>query len=259
MNEAKQAVQHHTDTANNSQAKEFFAGAAATFPLLVGAAPFGIIFGTLAEPNGLSALGAILMSLIVFAGASQFIALSLLAVGASIPIIIATTFIVNFRHILYSANLVSKVKHLPHHWRAIMAFGLTDETFAAVNNRYMQQGNLDKAHWFYLGSFLAMYSNWVFCTYIGLTLGNIFPQMQNWGLDFAMSVTFLGMVVPYLKSKPIIAAVLVSAVLAIVSYDFAHKLGLLFASFSGIAVGISLMMLENRKQVKSTSPAKELS
>jgi 4-azaleucine resistance transporter AzlC len=232
----------------SKRSTEFYSGAIATFPLLVGAAPFGIIFGTLAEPNGLSALGAILMSVVVFAGASQFIALSLLAVGASVPIIIATTFIVNFRHILYSANMLPKVKHLPQHWRAIMAFGLTDETFAAVNNRYMQQSNLTHAHWFYLGSFLAMYSNWILCTYIGLTLGNIFPQMQDWGLDFAMSVTFLGMVIPYLKSKPMVVAVLVSAVLAIVSYDFPHKLGLLFASFSGISVGVSLMMLEKRKQ-----------
>lgn len=237
-----------TNTVTSSRSKEFFSGASATFPLLVGAAPFGIIFGTLAEPNGLSALGAILMSVIVFAGASQFIALSLLAAGASVPIIIATTFIVNFRHILYSANLVSKVKHLPQYWRAIMAFGLTDETFAAVNNRYLTQGNLHNAHWYYLGSFLSMYSNWILCTYIGLTLGNIFPEMQNWGLDFAMSVTFLGMVVPYLKSKPILVAVLVSAVLAVVSYDFPHKLGLLFASFAGISVGVSLMMLQNRSK-----------
>ena len=232
-----------------TRAREFLNGASATFPLLVGAAPFGIIFGTLAEPNGLSALGAILMSVIVFAGASQFIALGLLAAGASIPIIIATTFIVNFRHILYSANLVAKVKHLPQYWRVIMAFGLTDETFAAVNNRYLQTDNLSRAHWYYLGSFLAMYSNWILCTYIGLTLGNIFPQMQNWGLDFAMSVTFIGMVIPYLKSRPMIVAVLVSASLAVVSYDLPHKLGLLMASFSGICVGLSLLMLKNRQPV----------
>ncbi len=228
--------------------REFVAGASATIPLLIGAAPFGIIFGTLAEPNGLSALGAVLMSVVVFAGASQFIALGLLAVGTSVPIIIATTFVLNFRHILYSANLVSKVKHLPHYWRAIMAFGLTDETFAAVNNRYLQLGNLKNAHWFYLGSFLAMYTNWIACTFIGLTLGNIFPEMQNWGLDFAMSVTFIGMVIPYLKNRPMIAAVIVAAALAVVSYELPHKLGLLLASFSGIAVGLSLMMLENRRQ-----------
>lgn len=248
MSQPQLSAQAPLNETSPTRSKEFIAGASATFPLLVGAAPFGIIFGTLAEPNGLSALGAIMMSLIVFAGASQFIALSLLAAGASVPIIIATTFIVNFRHILYSANLVSKVKHLPQYWRAIMAFGLTDETFAAVNNRYLQQGNLEKAHWYYLGSFLAMYSNWVMCTYIGLTLGNVFPEMQNWGLDFAMSVTFLGMVVPYLKTRPIIVAVLVSAVLAIVSHDFPHKLGLLFASFAGISVGLSLLMMEKRSK-----------
>lgn len=239
--------------------QEFFAGASATFPLLVGAMPFGIIFGTLAEPNGLSALGAIAMSLFVFAGASQFIALGLLAAGASLPIIIATTFIVNLRHMLYSANLVSKVKHLPQYWRALMAFGLTDETFAAVNNRYMQQPNIEKAHWFYLGSFLAMYSNWVLCTYLGVTLGNIFPDMTNWGLDFAMSVTFLGMVIPYLKSRPVLAAVLVAAVMSIVTYSLPHKLGLIVAAICGISVGLSFQMLLNRFNANSLSstPPKE--
>ena len=75
--------------------------------------------------------------------------------------------------------------------------------------------------------------------------------MQNWGLDFAMSVTFLGMVVPYLKTRPMLVAVLVSAVLAVASHDLPHKLGLLLSAFSGIAVGLSLMMF--RKPQKQTA------
>jgi len=225
---------------------EFLAGSRSTIPLLVGTTPFAIIFGTLAEPNGLSAIGAVMMSIFVFAGASQFIALGLLAAHTSLPIIIATTFILNFRHILYSANLVAKVKHLPQYWRAILAFGLTDETFAAINSRY-QQPDLTNAHWFYLGSFLTMYINWNIFTYVGLTLGNIFPQMQNWGLDFAISVTFLGMIIPYLSNRPIVVAVIVSAILAITGYGLPHKLGLLLASFSGICVGFSLLALAQRK------------
>ena len=102
----------------------FLDGAKATIPLIVGAIPFGILFGTLAGPSGLSVAATLAMSLFVFAGSAQFIALGLLASGAGIGIVIATTFVVNLRHLLYSAALVEKVKHLPQRWRIMMAFGL---------------------------------------------------------------------------------------------------------------------------------------
>ncbi|WP_245583314.1 AzlC family ABC transporter permease [Oceanospirillum beijerinckii] len=226
---------------------EFLAGAKATIPLIVGAIPFGIIFGTLAEPSGLSAVGALAMSLFVFAGSAQFIALGLLAGGAALPVIIATTFIVNLRHMLYAANLVPKVRHLPQHWRALMAFGLTDETFAAVSNRYLLQDDVRNAHWFYLGSFCAMYGNWVLCTALGVGLGELFPDMTQWGLDFAMSVTFIGMVVPYLKNKPMWAAVIVAGAMAVATATMPHKLGLIVSAVCGIAVGLSLLMLDKGK------------
>lgn len=232
---------------------EFIGGAKATFPLIVGAIPFGIIFGTLAEPSGLSVMGALAMSIIVFAGASQFIALGLLAAGAALPIIIATTFVVNLRHILYAANLVPKVRHLPQRWRIFMAFGLTDETFAAVSSRYLQQEDIRDAHWFYLGSFCAMYGNWVLCTVIGVALGEIFPDMTQWGLDFAMSVTFIGMVVPYLKNKPMWACVIVAAAMAIATAALPHKLGLLIAAIAGIAVGLSFHMMLTRQNTRHSN------
>lgn len=226
--------------------QEFLAGAKATFPLIVGAIPFGIIFGTLAEPSGLSVWGALAMSVIVFAGSAQFIALGLLAAGAAVPVIIATTLVVNLRHLLYAANLVPKVRHLPHRWRVMMAFGLTDETFAAVSNRYLTRDDVEHAHWFYLGSWLAMYGNWVLCTGLGIALGELFPDMTGWGLDFAMSVTFIGMVVPYLKSRPMWAAVIVAGFVAIATISLPHKLGLMVAAICGIAVGLSLHLLLQR-------------
>lgn len=235
------------DDAKVSRWAEFLAGAKATLPLIVGAIPFGIIFGTLAEPSGLSALGALAMSLIVFAGSSQFIALGLMAAGAAIPVIIATTFVVNLRHLLYAANLVPKVRHLPQRWRMLMAFGLTDETFAAVSSRYLGNSDLSHAHWFYLGSMIAMYSNWVLCTALGVGLGELFPDMTQWGLDFAMSVTFIGMVVPYLRNTPMWAAVIVSGTMAMATVGLPHKLGLIVAALCGIATGLSLHMLKQRK------------
>jgi len=234
-------------TLNYKQRQEMIAGAKATLPLILGAIPFGIIFGTLAEPSGLSALGALAMSVFVFAGSGQFIALGLLAAGAAIPVIIATTFVVNLRHMLYAANLVPKVRHLPQRWRVMMAFGLTDETFAAVSNRYLVQKDTADAHWFYLGSWLAMYSNWVLCTGLGIGLGELFPDMTSWGLDFAMSVTFIGMVVPYLRNRPMWGAVIVAGAMAIATISLPHKLGLLVAAVCGIAVGLSLHLLLQRR------------
>ncbi|WP_241235023.1 AzlC family ABC transporter permease [Amphritea opalescens] len=234
------------------QRREMLGGAKATIPLIIGAIPFGIIFGTLAGPSGLSAWGALAMSVIVFAGSAQFIALGLMAAGAAVPVIIATTFVVNLRHILYAANLVPKVAHLPHRWRVMMAFGLTDETFAAVSNRFMLQQNTEHAHWFYLGSWLAMYGNWILCTGLGIALGELFPDMTDWGLDFAMSVTFIGMVVPYLKTKPMWGAVIVSGAIAMATFGMPHKLGLIVAALCGIATGLSFHLLLKRSSAQET-------
>ena len=228
------------------QSTEFINGAKATIPMIIGAIPFGVIFGTLAESSGLSYLGAMAMSLFVFAGSSQFIALGLLATGVGPVIIIATTLVVNLRHLLYATALVDKVSHLSHGWRALLAFGLTDESFAAVNSRYLDDTDTSCAHWFFLGSIAAMYGNWQLCTWLGIGLGELFPDMTDWGLDFAMSVTFLGMIIPYLRNKPMWLAVISAAVFAMMLQDLPHQLGLVMAALSGICIGYASQQIELR-------------
>src|SRR3546814_10369679 len=97
--------------------------------MLVGAGPFGVIFGSLVTVNLLAAWQGQFMSLSVFAGSSQFIALSLVASNAGLIVILFATFIVNLRHALYGATLLPHVKHLPMRWRLLLGFLLTDETF----------------------------------------------------------------------------------------------------------------------------------
>src|SRR3954464_10831648 len=96
-----------------SRQAEFWAGVKATFPLVVGAIPFGIIFGASASSNGLSTGGALAMSALVFAGSAQFIASGLIAQHTPLAIIILTTFVVNLRHMLYSASLAPHMSRLP--------------------------------------------------------------------------------------------------------------------------------------------------
>ncbi len=225
-------------TADPSPQSEFLAGGRDTLPLIVGAIPFGLIFGTLASSSGLSFVGAIAMSIFVFAGSSQFIALGLLAAGTSWPVIVLTTFVVNLRHLLYSVTLVPSVRWLPQRWKIPLAFWLTDETFAVVVSRYNQSDNSPHKHWYYLGSALFMYLNWQICTVLGLTVGQLLPNATAWGLDFAMSVTFIGMVIPYLRNKPMVVSVLVSGTVALLTYPLPNKVGLILAALAGIVAGI---------------------
>ncbi len=217
---------------------EFMAGCKDIFPLIIGAIPFGIIFGSLAMSSGLSFMGALVMSAFVFAGSAQFIALTLLAVGTSWQMIVLTTFVVNLRHLLYATTLVPYVKNLGQTWKIPLAFWLTDEVFAVAINRYQQSDSSPYKQWYFLGSALFMYLNWQFCTLLGLTLGQMIPNMATWGLDFAMPVTFIGMVMPYLKNKPMWATVIVSGSMALLTFSLPHKLGLMLAALAGIGAGM---------------------
>lgn len=223
-----------------SRITEFTHGARDIVPMIVGAIPFGIIFGTLAAGAGLSAWQAIGMSLLVFAGSSQFIAITLLSGGAGTAVVLLTTFVVNLRHALYSATLQPFVRHLPTRWRMPLAFWLTDEAFAVVQHRYAEKDDSPHKHWYFFGAALAMYLNWQLCTLVGVLFGQAVPNLAAWGLDFAMLATFIGIVVPMLRNKPQVAAALVAGAVALLCHGLPYKLGLMAAALSGIVVGVVL-------------------
>ena len=216
----------------------FFEGAKDTFPLVVGAIPFGIIFGTLSATAGLSFGATMGMSLFVFAGSSQFVCVGLVTAGTAWPMIVLTTFVVNLRHMLYGATMVPFYKNLNPFWKMVLAFGLTDETFAVAISRYTQTDGVRGKQYYNLGSMVFMYTNWNMCTLIGLTAGKTFPGISQWGLDFAMPATFIGIVIPYLVSKPMWASVVAAGTVSIMAGGLPHKLGLILAALAGVVVGL---------------------
>jgi 4-azaleucine resistance transporter AzlC len=222
---------------NLPRRREFRAGAADSLPMLIGAAPFAVIFGTLATTGGLSWAATLAMSLFVFAGSSQFIALTLLTGGAGLAVIALTTFVVNVRHALYSATLREHVAHLGPRWKVPLAFGLTDETFAVVVRHYAEPGSREHRHWYYLGSCVAMYVNWVGWTAVGLVIGRSIPGLEKLGLEFAMAATFTAIVAPLLKRRPAVAAAVAAAIVALLAHPLPYKLGLMLAAVAGVAVG----------------------
>lgn len=214
------------------------AGARDTVPMLVGAAPFGMIFGTLVSAGPLAPWHGQLMSLGVYACSSQFIAAGLAASHAGLLVIWLTTFIVNLRHMLYAASLLPRVAHLPARWRWALGFLLTDETFAVMNGYYRQHASAPLGHWYFLGSGLAMYLNWQAWTLIGLMFGAVFPQLQSLGLDYAMVATFIAIVVPQLNRLPHFAAAVAAGACAMLLRELPYKLGLMSAVLVGVGVGM---------------------
>ncbi len=224
----------------SSRQREFWAGARATIPLIVGAIPFGIILGAAASTGGLSPAATLGLSALVYAGSAQFIGAGLAAQGVATGIVILTTFVVNLRHALYAATLAPYTRHLPQRWLLPMGFWLTDETFAVAIARYVQPDETPDKHWFYLGSAIAMYLNWQLCTLIGVLAGQVIgaEDAQALGLDFAMIVTFIGLVVPMIRNRPALAAVIAAGLAAALTYHLPNGIGLMIAALVGVAAGL---------------------
>jgi len=226
-----------SETRNN-----FWEGVRAEVPLLIGVFPFGMIYGALALNAGLSTSVAQLMSSIVFAGSSQFVTTQLLHEGAPGLVILLTIAVVNLRHMLYSASLAPYLKDLSLRWKVLLSYLLTDEAYAPSIIKYEKDGIHPFSHWFLLGAGFSLWFTWQVSTAFGIFLGTSIPE--EWPLDFALPLTFIAMVVPVLKNRPMIAAALSAGLVALLAYNLPFKLGLILAALTGIIVGT---ILEGRK------------
>lgn len=217
---------------------EFRRGAQHTLPMIIGAIPFGILFGALATTAGLSTLATIALSALVYAGSAQFIAATLVGQGASVAVIVATTFVVNLRHALYAASLGPFLRDLSWRWLVPLGFCLTDETYAVVIKRFESADRLPNKHWYFLGSAVAMYSNWQLCTWLGIVAGQKLAGLSELGLEFALVVTFIGIVIPLVRNLPMLLCAVTAALLSVLLIDLPHQSGLMLASGAAIVAGV---------------------
>ena len=151
-------------------------------PLLLGVAPFGMAFGAYAIETGLSGGMTQAMSSMIFGGASQFVAVQLIASGVPGAMIVLAVLVVNARHMLYSASLAPHVAHLDARWRWLLAYLLTDEAYAVGMQRYGRDDESPRKHWFFFGAGFALWSTWQVTTAAGIVLGAALPD--SWSLDF---------------------------------------------------------------------------
>jgi 4-azaleucine resistance transporter AzlC len=186
-------------------------GIRAAWPICLGYVPIGLAFGVLAQKAGLSPLAIGLMSLLVFAGSSQFIAVAMLGAGSGIAAIVATTFTVNLRHLLMSSALSVHLKGLHRRWLSLFAYGITDESFA-LNLVRFREGKWDWKRALTVNHVTNAF--WVASTIIG-GLGGAFIPAHAFGIDYALMGMFLCLLVYQLRGRLYVLTGLIAGAAAV--------------------------------------------
>ena len=217
---------------------EYWVGFKTVSPLLLGIFPFAMVAGTTAMAAGLSIWAAFGLSLFVFAGASQLAIVDLIDKQAPVLILILTALVINLRFMIYSAGLAPHFKGMKGRTKSLMAYLLTDQAYLLGVERFESETNRTRGLWFYFGVASALWIVWQLGTAAGILLGANAPE--SLGLDFAVPLSFIALLMPSLKDKPSVAAGLVSAATLFVSADLPMNLGLLVAVAAGITTGVVL-------------------
>lgn len=193
-------------TAIHSERSSFSKGLVTGSSIAIGYLPAALTFGLLAKSTGLDFMETMAMSLFVYAGAAQYMALNLIALGTGAFEIIFTTFIVNIRHLLMSASVRERVEDDHSIIKALYSFGITDEVFAVTTT---QEGKLKTG--FVVGVATIAYMSWVINSGIGYFVGSILPSTLQESMAIALYAMFIALLMPSLKKHRKVIALAVSA------------------------------------------------
>jgi 4-azaleucine resistance transporter AzlC len=233
-----------TSSAPQTSFQAFRAGIVSILPITLGLIPFGLVTGVAGIKAGLSTFEITAMSALVYAGASQLVALQLMGVGVSLFFVLLAVAVVNLRYIMYSSAIAKHLKPFSQPMRVLGAFALVDQNFVLALNRSKELGER-LTPWFYLGAGVPLWVNWVLCTFLGAALGARVPD--SWSLDFAVPLCFLVLLVPNVRSRPTLAAALVGGVTATLLAGLPYRSGLFVGAVAGIAVGAWLELQREAK------------
>lgn len=192
--------------------REFGQGAIAIFPATAAAIPFALVLGAAAAQKGLSALEVGLFSTMVFAGASQFLAVELWTNPAPWGALAFAVLLVNLRHVLMSASIVPKLSSFPAWTRPAALFFLADEVWAMAEARAVRK-KLTPAFYFGMAALIA--SNWIVFSVLGMVLGGYVADPKVYGFDIAFTAIFVALIAGFWRGAPSAAVVVASAVAAV--------------------------------------------
>lgn len=182
----------------SSKFQTYQSGLRAGLPVFFGFLPVGIAYAIMARQAGLTTGQTVLMSLGVFAGASQIMAVGMIEQGASLVAIILATFILNLRHLIMSTCVQEKIRHEKLWMRLLAAFGVTDESFAIMTTR---DDHGKGSGIFFLGLITLTYSSWVFGSFLGCVLSDFLPPILTASFAIALYAMFIALIVPGMKKN----------------------------------------------------------
>jgi len=194
---------------------EFRDGVIAVVPACVAVVPFALLLGALAHQKGLSVPEVVLMSGLVFAGASQFVALDIWADPAPWLMVAVSALMINSRHLLMGASIAPKIAHFRSGASYLALFLMADEVWALCERR---SGERPIAFAYWLGVAVPLYLNWVGWTGLGAALGAVFTDPAAFGFDFAFTAMFLTIIVGLWRGPSTGIAIAASAATASLVY-----------------------------------------
>ncbi|EKO3452475.1 AzlC family ABC transporter permease [Vibrio fluvialis] len=231
-------LSQHSHT--ESKSRLFWQGTVAMLPLSVAVLPWGLLAGSFAIDAGLNPFESQALSAILFAGSAQLVATGMIKAGAGLMTMLITTLFITSRHFLYSVSMRSKISPLPTRWRLALGFLLTDELFALCGQQSEQQFN----RWYALGAGLSFYLIWNLATLVGIIAGSYIPALNELGLEFAVAATFIAIVVPNIKSLPVVVSVVVALLLSVGLAVLRVDGSLMIASVGAMLAGYATEQLQ---------------
>ena len=204
-------------------------------PVMMGYLPIGFAYGVLAVNGGLTVFQTVLMSIIVYAGSSQLIATGLFAQAINPFSIIATTFIVNLRHMLMSASLAPYLKNWRNSQVVAFCFELTDESFGIHSLRF-ERGETNRKATLAI-NFLCQLS-WVTGSLLGAVAGNLIQDVRPFALDYALPAMFIALLILQIRNHTFLMIAIISGLLSLALWLVGiTKWNVIIATIIGAAIG----------------------
>lgn len=210
-------------------------------PILLGVAPFGLIFGVTLAASDVNQFAGWASSIIVFGGASQLAIVDVLGSGGAAITALLTAVVINSRHLMYSADMGRYTTDLPMRRKIPIAYLLTDQAYLVTATRFPDPTRATGLVPYYFGVGLSMWGIWQLTTTSGLFLGNFIPE--SWQLGFAIPMTFAALLILAVRTRAGLLAAVVGGTVAVIAIDFPYGLGLMAGAIAGVAAG---MMADRR-------------
>lgn len=228
--------------------KSYLYGIRRSVPVFFGFLPVAITFAIMATATGLTALETIAMSVFVFAGASQIMAMGMIGAGAGMLSVVLATFVLNLRHLIMSTCIFNKIRIKNPLLKLVGAMSVTDEGFALITTEKDDKCNVP----YVFGIITLTYLSWVFGTVIGVVASNILPRIIADSFGIALYALFIALIVPDIKkSLRLFLTVVITAVINTVLCAFmATSWAIIVSTLVGAFVGTFIVDDEQSEETE---------